>query len=64
MKDDKEIKNDVMNELKKHFRPEFLNRIDDIIVFQKLSEDDIKLIASKMLEQLTERVKQWESIWW
>ena len=58
MKDDKEIKNDVMNELKKHFRPEFLNRIDDIIVFQKLSEDDIKLIASKMLEQLTERVKQ------
>ncbi len=58
MKDDKEIKNDVMNELKKHFRPEFLNRIDDIIVFQKLSEDDIKLIASKMLGQLTERVKQ------
>ncbi len=58
MKDDKEIKNDVMNELKKHFRPEFLNRIDDISVFQKLSEDDIKLIASKMLEQLTERVKQ------
>ena len=58
MKDDKEIKNDVMNELKKHFRPEFLNRIDDIIVFQKLSEYDIKLIASKMLEQLTERVKQ------
>ena len=58
MKDDKEIKNEVMNELKKHFRPEFVNRVDDIIVFQKLSEDDIKLIASKMLEQLTERVKQ------
>lgn len=58
MKDDKEIKSDVMAELKKHFRPEFLNRIDDIIVFQKLSEEDIKLIASKMLEQLTERVKQ------
>ncbi len=58
MKDDNEIKNDVMGELKKHFRPEFLNRIDDIIVFQKLSEEDIKLIASKMLEQLKERVKQ------
>ena len=58
MKDDKEIKNDVMAELKKHFRPEFLNRIDDIIVFQKLTDSDIQKIASKMLEQLTERVKQ------
>ena len=57
MKDDKEIKSDVMTELKKHFRPEFLNRIDDIIVFQKLTDEDIQRIAAKMLEQLTERVK-------
>lgn len=58
MKDDKEIKSDVMGELKKHFRPEFLNRVDDIIVFHKLSQENIKQIAAKMLEQLTERVKQ------
>ena len=58
MKDDQEIKNDVMGELKKHFRPEFLNRVDDIIVFHKLSQENIKQIASKMLDQLVERVRQ------
>jgi len=58
MKDDSEIKSDVMGELKKHFRPEFLNRVDDIIVFHKLVDADIKQIAAKMLEQLSARVKQ------
>ncbi len=58
MKDDKEIKDDVMGELKKHFRPEFLNRVDDIIVFHKLTDEDIQKIASKMLDQLVGRVKQ------
>ena len=37
----KQIKNDVMAELKKAFRPEFLNRVDDIIVFQQLTEENI-----------------------
>ena len=42
----------VMGELKKVFRPEFINRVDDIIVFRKLLHDDIQKIAGKMLEGL------------
>lgn len=56
VKDDKEIKDEVMGELKQHFKPEFLNRIDDIIVFHKLTNDDIKIIAKNMLQNLTKRV--------
>ena len=56
--DYEQIKSDVMGELKKAFRPEFLNRVDDIIVFKPLDEEDIKKIASKMLEQLQSRMKQ------
>jgi ATP-dependent Clp protease ATP-binding subunit ClpC len=47
----------VLGELRNTFRPEFLNRIDDIIVFNKLTEDEIKEIASKMLENLKKRIK-------
>lgn len=56
--DYEQIKSDVMGELKKAFRPEFLNRVDDIIVFKPLDQEDIKKIASKMLEQLQTRMKQ------
>lgn len=59
-KDYNEIKNLVMTELKKTFRPEFLNRVDDTIVFRKLSEGDILIIAEKMLEKLTARLKGME----
>ena len=52
-----DIKELVMSELKNMFRPEFLNRVDDIIVFNKLSETDIKEIAEKMLENLKARLK-------
>ena len=51
------IKDLVMGELKKAFRPEFLNRVDDIIVFSKLSKDEIKEIASKMLLNLSKRLQ-------
>ncbi len=51
------IKEMVMGELKKAFRPEFLNRVDDTIVFHKLSADDIKQIAQKMLDNLKMRLK-------
>ncbi len=51
-----EQKGEVLAELKKHFRPEFINRVDDIIVFHKLSEADIAKICGKMLDQLVERV--------
>ncbi|MDD7657354.1 MAG: ATP-dependent chaperone ClpB [Prevotellaceae bacterium] len=46
------IKDLVMGELKKVFRPEFINRVDDIIVFRKLQHEDIQKIAGKMLEVL------------
>lgn len=44
-------------ELKKQFKPELLNRLDEIIVFHKLSEEDIKKIAKNMLEVFKKRVK-------
>ncbi len=50
------IKADVMGEVKKAFKPEFLNRIDDIIVFSQLNQEEIKEIASKMLEALKSRL--------
>ncbi len=50
------IKDAVMGELKKCFRPEFLNRVDDIIVFEQLNKDDIKEIARRMLKTLKNRV--------
>jgi ATP-dependent Clp protease ATP-binding subunit ClpC len=50
------IKSAVMNDLKKAFRPEFLNRIDEIIVFHPLKEDEIKTIAGIMLHTLTNRL--------
>lgn len=53
-------KNLVMGELKKLFRPEFLNRIDDTIVFHKLNKDEIKQIAKNMLVGLTEKMKEME----
>ena len=49
-------KENVLNELKSAFRPEFLNRVDDIIVFSKLSKDEIFEIAEKMLGQLKNRL--------
>ena len=52
-----DMKSNVMGELKKSFRPEFLNRIDDIIVFHPLSEDDIKEIVKLMLDILVSRLK-------
>ena len=47
----------MLAELKKLFRPEFLNRVDDIIVFNKLTQDEIKQIASKMLDTLAKRLE-------
>lgn len=52
------IKESVMEELKNTFRPEFINRLDDIIVFRKLSEDDVELIAERMLKSLSKRMTE------
>ena len=54
--DDNKIREKVMSEVKNTFKPEFLNRIDDIIVFKRLSEDDIKKIAKLMLNSLQTRL--------
>lgn len=56
--DNENIKETVMSELKKVFRPEFLNRVDDVIVFSKLSKDEIKEIAGKMLSNLSSRLSK------
>ena len=52
-----QIKEKVMSEVKNTFKPEFLNRIDEIIVFDRLSEDNIREIARLMLKSLTKRLK-------
>ncbi len=52
----KDINELVTGELRKVFRPEFLNRVDDIIVFNKLNKDEIKQIAVKMLKTLENRL--------
>ncbi len=54
---DGNIKEIVLDELKKVFKPEFINRVDDIIVFNKLKHDDIKKIAGNMLDALAQRLK-------
>ena len=50
------IKKEVMGEMKKQFRPELINRIDDIIVFHKLEDEDIKKIIDIMLVQVQNRL--------
>ena len=48
----------MLTELKKQFRPEFINRIDEIIVFHKLTDEDVKQIIEIMLNQLQKRMKE------
>ena len=52
----KDMKNNVMEEVKRMFKPEFLNRIDDIIVFRALTKEDVKGIAALMLKELKNRL--------
>jgi ATP-dependent Clp protease ATP-binding subunit ClpC len=52
------MKDKVMTEVKKLFRPEFLNRLDDIIVFHELSEEHLKSIVDLMLKDLQNRLKE------
>ena len=51
-----EIRSRAMGELKRLFRPEFLNRIDDIVVFQKLTGEDLKSIAQLLVDDLRQRL--------
>jgi ATP-dependent Clp protease ATP-binding subunit ClpC len=52
------IKENVLGELKKAFRPEFLNRVDDIIVFHQLDKENIKNIGGKMLDKLVSKMAE------
>lgn len=54
--DDRKAYNDVMDIVKSHFRPEFINRIDEIIMFHKLSKDNIKDIASIQISNVEKRL--------
>ena len=56
-KEHEKMKSNVMDELKRTFKPEFLNRIDDIIVFHALSEANVKDITGLMLKELKNRVQ-------
>ncbi len=51
------IRASVMEELKKTFRPEFLNRVDDVIVFRQLTRENIREISGKMLENVIDRIR-------
>ncbi len=52
------VKKEVLTELKKEFRPEFINRIDEIIVFHKLVDEEIKQIIDIMLKQVQKRLNE------
>ncbi len=54
--DDSKIRESVLGELKKLFKPEFLNRVDDTIVFNKLTSEDIQAIAKNLLKNLEKRL--------
>jgi ATP-dependent Clp protease ATP-binding subunit ClpC len=51
------MKAKVTDELKQHFRPEFLNRVDEIVVFRQLSQEDIERIVDLMVAQIEIRLK-------
>ena len=57
-KDFIEAENIIKNLLKNHFRPEFLNRIDDIVVFKSLAKEQVKAIAGILLKNLNERLEK------
>ncbi|MDF1507427.1 ATP-dependent chaperone ClpB [Robertmurraya sp. DFI.2.37] len=53
----KDVKNQVMTQLRGHFRPEFLNRVDETILFKPLSLQDIKMIVVKLIAELQRRLE-------
>ena len=53
-----DLEKEVMSELKRHFRPEFLNRVDDVIIFQSLDEEELSKIVDIQLERLGKRLAQ------
>jgi ATP-dependent Clp protease ATP-binding subunit ClpC len=60
VREDEQIERRLREELKKTFRPEFLNRIDEIIIFRRLPEESLYLVVDKMLRELRERLAERE----
>ena len=56
------IKKDIMQEVKREFRPEFINRIDEIIVFHKLEDEDLERIVEILIDKLIKRLKEQDII--
>jgi ATP-dependent Clp protease ATP-binding subunit ClpC len=54
----KKLKTDIMAEVERHFRPEFLNRVDELIVFNPLTEEDLKTIVHLQLEEVLRRARE------
>ncbi|NPA13493.1 MAG: ATP-dependent Clp protease ATP-binding subunit [Aquificae bacterium] len=59
MLDYKEMKKNVMQQVRKHFSPEFLNRLDEVIVFRPLDKEVMKGIIDIQLEEINKRLKEW-----
>ena len=57
IKDPKEVRSHILREMRQHFRPEFLNRLDDIIVFNRLGLDEVRGIVDVQLELLAKRLE-------
>ena len=55
-----DLKKDILDKLKRHFRPEFLNRIDEIVLFHPLNKDHVKAIAKLMLDRVARLLKAQE----
>ena len=53
-----DVREQVMNELRQHFRPEFLNRVDEIIMFKPLTLDEVKQIVRLMINDLARRLEE------
>ncbi|PIP12843.1 MAG: hypothetical protein COX48_06060, partial [bacterium (Candidatus Stahlbacteria) CG23_combo_of_CG06-09_8_20_14_all_34_7] len=58
-KDYDAVHDEIETEIKNHFRPEFINRLDDIIVFRKLNENEIEKIVKIQLETVRKRAKEY-----
>ncbi len=55
--DEKTLKSHIMNELKRYFRPEFLNRVDEIVIFKPLEREHLKLIVQKFIKEIENRLE-------
>ena len=52
-----QLENTLHNDLSKYFRPEFINRIDDVVIFNRIDRDDMNCIVGVQLKQLTKQIK-------